>query len=152
MKSFMEKKWIIVMSIIMAGFICGVIGFYCLQPKLVTGKKAELHQVVIVERYPGEGGGREGEPKSITTITDRRIMNSIYDELRRVWPIKETRGERFYTMASPQYELTIYYTDNTDEVHIYTAGAVRYLGRPDWFTVSSRTNAERIITFLDLPE
>ena len=144
-----KKKWIIAMGLLLVGIICGIIGFYGLQPQLVTGKRAELQQVIIVERYPGEGGGSEGEPKLITTITDKRTMDDIYDELRQIRPKKETTGERFYTMVSPLYELKIYYTDNLDEVNIYTAGAVRYLGRPDWFTVSNKESAERVITFLD---
>jgi hypothetical protein len=144
-----KKKWIVAVSVLLAGIICGVIGFFCLQPQLITGKKTDLQQVVIVERYPVESGGKEGEPKSTTTITDERTMYAIYDELKQVWPIKETRGERYYTMGNPLYELMICYTDDIDEVSVYTVGAVRYLGKPDWFTVSNKASAERVIELLD---
>ena len=143
-----RKRIIIIIASLLFCLILGIVGFFLLQLQLVTGNKKDLQQIVIVERYPGEGGGREGEPKSITTITDQKTMNTIYDELRHAFPIIETRGESFYTMVTPRYELNIHYSDKVDVVSVFFAGASRYLGRPDWFTVS-RTKVERITETLE---
>jgi len=143
------KKVVFIALLFLLLVFVGIALFYVLQPQLVTGGRDDLQQIVIVERYPGEGGGAEGAPRSIVTITDRETVHTIFDELRRTWPISETRGESFYTMATPRYELRLYYSDEVDEVRVWTAGAARWLGQPDRFTVSNRASAERIILFLD---
>jgi len=144
------KKKVLLVIIVVTVFILFTVVFYCLQPQLTTGTKKDIQSIVIVERYPGEGGGKEGEPKSITTITDYKTMNDIYNKLKCARPIKETIGERFYTMVSPRYEISIHYSDHTDEIMVYLAGAVRYLERADrGITVSNSIQAKRIITFLE---
>jgi len=40
-------------------------------------------------------------------------------------------------------------TEAYDELIFLNAGATRYLGNPDWYTVSNRKSADRIIVFLD---
>ena len=107
MDSTKKKKWLIAFSILLACSITCAFSFFTFQPQLVTGKKADLLQIVIKERFPGEGGGREGEPKSKVVISDIKTLYAIYSLPQRARPIKETRGEMFYTMVNPRYELTL---------------------------------------------
>jgi hypothetical protein len=139
----------IVILLIVVVLLSSYVAFYCLQPQLVSGKRGDLQQIFIIERYPGEGGGREGEPKSIITITDKKTMNAIYNELWRTFPIQERIDCSFYSMVSPRYELSIYYSDKTDEVSVYLAGATRRLERFGWITVSSIASARRITALLE---
>ncbi|MCL2811903.1 MAG: hypothetical protein FWD25_08455 [Clostridia bacterium] len=148
-RSKKSKRIVIALVLLLFCVILGITIFYHSQPQLVTGDQRDLQQITVVERYPGEGGGSEGEPRSITTITDQQTMNAIYNELQRAWPKKETGGESFYTMVSPRYELTLHYSNKTDEVSVFYRGTVRYLGHLDGFTVSTMTRAARIMALLE---
>jgi len=116
--------------------------------KLITGEKADLQQIVILERFPGEGGGAEGDPKSITTVTERETMHAIYDELQRAQKTAmEMMGEPFYHMVSPHYELSIHFSENTDAVYVFNIAAVRFpWGYPD---VSCQASANSIKALLE---
>jgi len=141
------KRFAIKAILILSCIFVLIAAFYSVQPQLVTGAKRNLLEIIIEERYPGEGGGIA--LKSITSITDRKTMNAIYNELWSALPVTETTGEKFYTMGAPLYKLTLNYSNKTDEVRVYPSGAVRFLGRPDYFTVSSSAKAERIISLLE---
>jgi hypothetical protein len=113
---------------------------------LVTGERSALQSIVIVECYPQEGGGKDGNPQSTTTITDKETMCTIYNELERVLAAKERKDEAFYTMLDPRYELTLYYSDKTDVVLLYNQGAVRHMGY--WYAVSKNTGSAPIMELL----
>jgi len=126
----------------------GITIFYRLQPKLVTGEIDSLQKIVIIEHYPGEGGGREGEPKSITTINDKETMYVIYKVLSDTVSIKRRHEETYYTMVTPRYVIELYYDDETEEISVFNAGAVRWLGQPGHFTVTGQRSAESISQFI----
>jgi len=137
----MRKKIMIIVGIVLVCSVCGVIAFFQLQPKLVSGEKTKLQKIVITDYGPGESETIQ----SITTIEDPQEMHALYDDFRRVAATKSNEMESPFSMMSPHYTVVFYYLDKEDEVLVYSREAGRYLGEPDWYAVSKAARILRIV-------
>jgi len=133
------KKMMIALSILL---ICGasaVIGFYSVQPQLVTGRKSEL-QCIVLNGYPAEGHKNHGRTNHETVIIDKDEMYAIYNEFKHARPIIEmgTAEERPYTMVDPFYTVKFCYSNWEETVSVYGGETVRFLGNRIGVTRSTK--------------
>jgi len=122
--------------------VAGVVIFFSLQPQLVTGHRSDLTQVIITEHS-------NGVADSTTIITEQSKMYAVYNQFKRAFSIASTRQEQFYTMQDVDFTVVFYYSDEKDEISVHKSGAARWLGRTDYFSVSTRMNRARMSGLLD---
>ena len=114
---FKKKKLIISISLLLVCCIIYVIGFYGLQPQIVTGKKSELQGMIIFDR------------DEKIYIDDQHSIYALYDKLKHSHPIKEKNvaEERAYTMVDSTYRVVFCYSNKEETVYIYHNEVVRFL-------------------------
>lgn len=64
------------------------------------------------------------------------LRNVLYGIFRKAQTVRRNEAESKYSMISPRYILVFQYPSGFDEVFIYEDEAGRYLGKPDWYTIS----------------
>jgi len=136
----MKKRTWIIIGVILACGVFGAVAFFQLQPKLVTGEKTQLQKVVIYDYDEAE------TIRPIKTIDDKQRMYALYDAIRRTTAKKSYEMETPYSMRSPDYLVVFQYAGKEDEIMVYRKESGRYLGKPDWYTVSKST---RIICIVE---
>ena len=134
-----SKKWktFIVSCAVLLLTICSVIAFVVSQPQLVTGKRADLQHIVILE-YDYYGNAE-------TLVTDKAMMDAIYRALYYSFPFKRTGHGQAYFMLDPLYIVELHYSDREETVSVYRDSATRFLGQPDAVTQSTTDNIARVV-------
>jgi len=139
-----NKRTTIILSVFILCLVC-FLAFWWSQPKLITGNKSDMQQVIIIKDPNYAGLNLE------TAITDRTDMESLFDAVKNVRTLANRHpGHENSLQFDSDYKIVFIFTDSTIEVRIHANNAYRLLdtrggsGDPGY----TRGNAAAIIKII----
>ena len=115
-----NRKRILCFAVILA-LLC-FLNYFFNQPKLLTGRRTDLQQVVIVEDPNFAGKNIE------TVISDSGRLNALYDALLGIRTSANRHPRHTESLQfNSDYRVTFIYTNTKDEVFVHLGEAYRFL-------------------------
>jgi len=116
-----KKRLIIILSIFILCLVC-FLAFWWSHPKLITGNKSDLQQIIIIKDPNFAGQNLE------TAITDRNNMESLFDAVKNTWTFANRHPSHADSLQfDSDYKMLFIFTDITSEVYIHANNAYSFL-------------------------
>ena len=118
-----KRTIIIILSILFLCLVC-LLAFWRLQthPKLITGNKSDLQQIIIIEdpNYAGQNLG--------TVIEDKNNLNDLFDALENTRTLANKHPSHADSLQfDSDYKVVFIFTNTKEEVYIHSDTAYRFL-------------------------
>ena len=140
----MKKRIIIILSIFILCLVC-FLAFWWLQPKLISGNKSDLQQIIIIEdpNFSGQSFA--------TVVTDKDNLDELFDAIKNTWTLANRRPSHNDSLQfDSDYKLIFIFSNVTEEIYIHADTAYCFLetnggsGDPGY----TRGNAKMIIEII----